>query len=70
VPIFNELPRDASGRSKIECIIKLKSIFDQNLFGQNVVMKIPCPKSTVKVNCTNSIGKAKYEPDQGGVVWR
>jgi AP-2 complex subunit mu-1 len=33
-------------------------------------LKIPLPKSTAVVNCNNSIGKAKYEPDNGGVLWR
>ena len=33
-------------------------------------MKIPLPKNTAVVNCQNSLGKAKYEPDNGGVMWR
>lgn len=51
VPIFNEYPR-ASGteHGKIECIVKLKTIFDKNIYAQNVVIKIPCPKNTIKVN--------------------
>lgn len=28
IPIFNELPKNPNGRSKIECIVKIKSIFD------------------------------------------
>ena len=63
MPIFNELPKNSQGRSRIECIVKLKSIFDSSLFGQNVIMKIPLPKNTAVVNCQNSVGKAKYEPE-------
>jgi len=33
-------------------------------------LKIPLPKTTAVVNCQNSVGKAKYEPDNGGVMWR
>lgn len=63
IPIFNILPPNNNGRYKIDCIVKIKSIFDQNLFGQNLVLKIPCPKNTINVHCSNSIGKAKYEPE-------
>jgi len=35
-----------------------------------VALKIPCPKNTAVVNCNTALGRAKYEPDQGGVVWR
>ena len=57
------MPKNSQGRSRIECIVKLKSIFDSSLFGQNVIMKIPLPKNTAVVNCQNSVGKAKYEPE-------
>jgi AP-2 complex subunit mu-1 len=33
MPIFNELPKNGVGRTRIECIVKLKSIFDSSLFG-------------------------------------
>jgi hypothetical protein len=33
-------------------------------------LKYPCPKTTAVVNTTAGIGRAKYEPEQGAVVWR
>lgn len=71
VPIYNEYPRAANhDHGKIECIVKLKTIFEKILYAQNVVIKIPCPKNTIKVHTQNSLGKSKYEPEHGAVVWR
>lgn len=33
VPIYNDLPKQPDGKGKIECIVKIKSIFESNLFG-------------------------------------
>jgi len=50
--------------------LKLKSIFDRNIFATNVVLKVPCPRDTALVNAHCREGRARYEPDQGGIVWR
>lgn len=51
--------------------MQLKSIFEKNLFATNVSLKVPCPKNTAIVNTnTSGMGRAKYEPDQGGIIWR
>lgn len=55
---------------KMEVHIKLKSIFDVSHFATNVALKVPCPKNTAVVNAQTQLGRAKYEPDQGGIVWR
>eukprot|EP01017_Pseudomicrothorax_dubius_P027424 TRINITY_DN3159_c0_g2_i2.p2 TRINITY_DN3159_c0_g2~~TRINITY_DN3159_c0_g2_i2.p2 ORF type:complete len:257 (+),score=72.98 TRINITY_DN3159_c0_g2_i2:40-771(+) len=65
MPVINEY-----GRNKIEARIKLKSIFEKNLFATNVVLKFFTPKNTAIANTSAGVGKAKYEPEQGGVVWR
>lgn len=59
------------GRNKLECSLKIKSMYDRNIFATNVVIKVPVPKNTAKVhvqNCGN--GKAKHEPSQAAIVWR
>jgi AP-2 complex subunit mu-1 len=66
IPVINEY-----GTNRIEARIKLKSIFEKNLFATNVSLKVPCPKNTAIVNTnTSGMGRAKYEPDQGGIIWR
>jgi len=53
------------GKSRIEYSVKIRSIFDQTNFAQNVVVKIPVPKETE--NCkiyAVGTGKAKYESDK------
>ena len=62
MPVINEYEAMA-GKKRIEARIKLKSIFDKNIFATNVTLKIPCPKWTASVNTNAAIGKAKYEPD-------
>ena len=58
------------GTSKIEISLKIKSMFDRNLFSTNVVVKIPTPRNTGKTNIFVVSGKAKYEPEQSAIVWR
>jgi AP-2 complex subunit mu-1 len=58
------------GNSKIEISLKIKSMFDRNLFSTNVVVKIPTPRNTGKTNIFVVSGKAKYEPEQSAIVWR
>eukprot|EP01016_Furgasonia_blochmanni_P022387 TRINITY_DN2440_c0_g1_i2.p1 TRINITY_DN2440_c0_g1~~TRINITY_DN2440_c0_g1_i2.p1 ORF type:complete len:515 (-),score=166.13 TRINITY_DN2440_c0_g1_i2:115-1659(-) len=65
MPVVNEY-----GKNKIEAHIKLKSIFEKNIFATNVMLKMPCPKNTAIVNTSPTLGRAKYEPDQGGIIWR
>lgn len=64
MPVVNELGK------KLEVRVKLKSIFDKTIFATNVALKVPSPKNTAIVNCKSTLGRAKYEPDQGGIIWR
>lgn len=48
----------------------MKSIFDKNLNANNVVIKIPCPKTTASVSASPLVGRAKYEPENGAIMWR
>ncbi|CEM07625.1 unnamed protein product [Vitrella brassicaformis CCMP3155] len=59
------------GRTRVECSVKVKANFAKNIFATNVIIKIPCPKTTAKAHLSNvGAGKAKYEPSQGGIIWR
>jgi len=57
-PVFNEI-----GKNRIEVIVKIKTIFEKNIFATNVLLKIPTPKNTANVTSNTAIGRAKYEPD-------
>mmetsp|Transcript_4526 Transcript_4526/g.4997 ORF Transcript_4526/g.4997 Transcript_4526/m.4997 type:complete len:429 (+) Transcript_4526:39-1325(+) len=65
MPVVNEL-----GKNKIEARIKLKSIFEKNISATNVVLKLPCPKNTAVANTSAQLGRAKYEPEHGAIMWR
>ncbi|OMJ83568.1 hypothetical protein SteCoe_15477 [Stentor coeruleus] len=65
MPIYQEY-----GNAKIEISLKVKSMFDRNLFATNVVIKIPTPRNTGKCNIFVVSGKAKYEPEQSAIMWR
>ena len=69
---FKILPIVAErGRTKIDVTLKIKSIFEQAISANNVVIKIPCPKHTATANIlTIGAGKAKYEPSSDSLVWR
>jgi len=58
MPVINEY-----GKTKIEARIKLKSIFEKNLYATDVILKLPTPKNTAIVNCAAGVGRAKYEPE-------
>ena len=50
VPVVQEYP----DQNKIEVSIRLKSIFEESNFGQNVVCKIPVPSNTAQVRIFSS----------------
>jgi len=50
------------GRNRFEILVKLKSLFENNIYATHVVLTIPVPKSTARVNVQSAThGKAKYE---------
>jgi len=65
LPVVKEL-----GRTRLEINVKIKSMFTFKLFATNVVIKIPLPKNTAVATVNAASGKCKYEPDQGGVIWK
>ena len=49
---------------------RIKAEFSSRLFGTNVVIKVPTPKSTANCKINISTGKAKYEAEHRSIVWR
>ena len=64
MPVINEYDK------RIEIRVKLKSIFDKTIFANNVALKVPCPNNTANANTVAAIGRAKYEAENHGVMWR
>lgn len=63
IPIVHEYDKN-----KIEISLKIKALFERNVFATNVVIKIPVPKNSGKTNIFAVTGKARLEPEQGAVV--
>lgn len=63
-PIVREV-----GKTRIEVQLTIKSVFNERLFGKNVVIKIPMPKNTAKAKVGVAAGKAKYKPAESAIVW-
>eukprot|EP00029_Vermamoeba_vermiformis_P002996 TRINITY_DN13360_c0_g1_i1.p1 TRINITY_DN13360_c0_g1~~TRINITY_DN13360_c0_g1_i1.p1 ORF type:complete len:432 (-),score=121.03 TRINITY_DN13360_c0_g1_i1:93-1388(-) len=58
-------------RNRIEADVTIKSTFNAKLNGANVVIKIPTPKNTATCKIAiKGAGKAKYNADAGGIVWK
>ncbi|SCZ96992.1 BZ3500_MvSof-1268-A1-R1_Chr4-2g06918 [Microbotryum saponariae] len=64
-PIVTEV-----GKTKVEYTIQIKANFSPKLSANNVVLKIPTPLNTAKVDCKVGIGKAKYVPAENVIVWK
>ena len=65
LPVVKEL-----GRTRLEVNVKVKAMFTFKLFATNVVIKIPLPANTAVANVSAASGKCKYEPTQGGIIWK
>ena len=64
-PIVEEI-----GKSKVEYTIQLKANFSPKLTANNIVLRIPTPLNTTKVDCKVQIGKAKYVPADNLIIWK
>ncbi|CAH7681778.1 AP-2 complex subunit MU-1 [Phakopsora pachyrhizi] len=58
------------GKTKVDYTINLKSNFDPKLSATDVIIKIPTPLNTTKVDCKVTIGKAKYVPADNLIIWK
>ncbi|KAL7422227.1 clathrin associated protein complex medium subunit [Cryptotrichosporon argae] len=57
-------------KSRVEYTIHLRASFDPKLNANDVVLKIPTPLNTTKVDAKVAIGKAKYVPGENHIVWK
>lgn len=57
-------------KSRVEYTIHLKANFDSKLNANNIVVKIPTPLNTTKVDAKVAVGKAKYIPAENVIVWK
>lgn len=58
------------GSTRVEIKVTVKANFSPNLFGQNVLVKIPTPKNTATCRLRTTAGKALYRPEQEAIVWK
>ncbi|CAM0137246.1 clathrin associated protein complex medium subunit [Umbelopsis sp. WA50703] len=65
-PVVNEI-----GRTRVEYKINIKANFSPKLYAHNVVLKIPTPLNSAKVEVkVGAGGKAKYAPSENCIVWK
>jgi AP-2 complex subunit mu-1 len=64
-PIIREL-----GRTRLEVQLTVKSAFSSHLEATNVALWIPCPQNTANTKIQTTAGRAKYEAEEGCIVWR
>ena len=57
-------------KSRVEYTIHLKASFDAKLNANNVVLRIPTPLNTTKVDSKAGVGKARYVPAENVIVWK
>jgi len=58
------------GKTRVEYTIQVRTTFSPKLAATNVVLKIPTPLNTAKVECKVNLGKAKYVPADNMIVWK
>lgn len=63
-------PNNPSVPCAIDLDLNVKSLFDHELYAQDVVLKITIPKNAANVRTHTNTGKAKHEVDKSAIVWR
>jgi AP-2 complex subunit mu-1 len=58
------------GRTRMDVTVKVRSSFDPKLSSVNNVILIPVPPQTARAQFQLSVGKAKYDPKRGALVWK
>ncbi|GAN06522.1 AP-2 complex subunit mu-1 [Mucor ambiguus] len=65
-PVVTEI-----GNTRVEYNISVKANFSPKLYANNVVLKIPTPLNSAKVEVkVGSGGKAKYAPSENCIIWK
>jgi AP-2 complex subunit mu-1 len=63
-------PNNPSIPRHIDLYLNIKTLFDKELFAQEVIIKIPIPKNAANIKCHTNTGKAKHEIDKCSIYWR
>ena len=66
---INPIIRDLQGKGT-EIRVSVRSIFDNKLSANPLILTIPLPQNTAEVEVTSSNGRGKYFPEQNAVIWR
>ena len=68
--IIANVQESLSNKCRLGFNITVKSSFDRNSFANKVAITIPLPTNVSYVYTSTISGRAKHEPENGGVVWR
>jgi AP-2 complex subunit mu-1 len=63
-------PNNPSIPRHIDLDLNIKTLFDKELFAQEVIIKIPIPKNAANIKSHTNNGKAKHEIDKSSIYWR
>lgn len=59
------------GRSRVEYVVEVKGNFSRKLFGNNVILSIPAPKSAASAKLTPAqFTKAKFHAETNSLIWK
>lgn len=65
IPMIKEL-----GRTRLEYKVTVKAPFSDQLFANNVVVKIPCPENTAGTSLAVGLGRAKFDSTTNCIMWK
>jgi AP-2 complex subunit mu-1 len=70
-PPFTVVPTVTEhGRTRVEIKCSIKSNYPANTYGTGVICRLPCPDSTAGATITVTAGKARYQAEEGAIVWK
>ena len=68
--ILANVQESSLNKNRLGFNISVKSSFDRNNYANKVAISIPLPSNVSHVFTSTISGRAKHEPENGGVVWR
>ena len=67
---FRVIPIVEQTKTRVAYNIRVSCNFSSKVSAHSIVVKVPVPPNTFKVNAVCSFGKAKFEPGESAMVWR
>ena len=68
--IETPIPNNPSIPRHIDLDLNIKTLFDKELFAQEVIIKIYIPKNAADIKIYTNTGKARHEIDKSSIYWR